>query len=537
MIDSDDLKKSIVVQDVFKTSNRIENEKQTIFDAITSLMGDLYNFALSEDESFNCLLSCINSMLSCKYILLSGNSLINILNGLMALQLKSHNSTENRTKARRAIDRIIKTTLQHSERKNEMIKKRKLSALSIRASQNQQSNGLQAAILEFPKSFDECNEEYCKTLTTYMVDQCSLYIHRLSLLPPTYPESLLPELPPLPPDAPELKNEKEISSGDVGWCSVCREAASQVCSNTLLSFCSKTCKSHFSDMIEFLDISQQKSVSISQKNSKNDLKKILSYLHKIKPSRKAVTRNKRDMYGFIGELLVTFLEGISESGSSVVQYIETRLFSWQLEALANCDQHILAEILRQIWLQVSKFRKIFKLQIAILLVEIIVPLLTHTITRFETRREILNFLKNLLSEKDVVLELYLNYEIDFMFPQVLSEISTGLRSILVETIEDEPKYCNTKEDISMLQVYTLETINSFLKALYSGLFDMDVFDDDYEEEGAHIQNTCNFELTLEHKLNRLNILKECLAKFNKKPKEGLRMLEEHNFVDVEYTPP
>ena len=310
-------------------------------------------------------------------------------------------------------------------------------------------------------------------MMTYLVDQTSIYIERVESLKKGYKKELdSAELDKLvskcipinlvPPEGcsdskmysksvkVNLENELGKKSGVFGWCFVCRNTADYYCKDRRLPVCGKSCKDKlgqsfcnslsvpFTPFESLLGDSGKKQSSEYKIDEatlyKQDIINILQYLFTLIEKELQNPQEKDLVMLKLVDSLSIILEKIGAS-VQVSEDLKVRLRSKLLPLsgalLFKSSIKVTQKTCNLIIIMFKRFRQILKTELYILLDNIIICGLQRELVSHELKFIFINTLTSLLSDIDLLTNIYCNYDCCLGFNNTLNRCFEILSRLLI----------------------------------------------------------------------------------------------------------
>ncbi|KAI0985612.1 hypothetical protein GJ496_002658 [Pomphorhynchus laevis] len=194
----------------------------------------------------------------------------------------------------------------------------------------------------------------------------------------------------------------------------------------------------------------------------------------------------------------------------------------------------------------ANFKQYLKLHIEVVFKEILFPILDSPNSSFQHKLIVLRALMAICSDRQIILDIYINYDCNLRSFNVLEQLVHELSRIAQgRTIADLG--CATSEEEYSFRIIGIECLVAILYSMKDWAIDMlnDCSDkrSRSNSESSHsssysevkmselMQDPMNFELIKNHK----NIVEYGIELFNQKPSTGLRFLQEQNILKTECT--
>lgn len=232
-------------------------------------------------------------------------------------------------------------------------------------------------------------------------------------------------------------NEKAASAGLFGWCYMCRSTADFYCKESRLPVCGKKCKENllqFLSKILSLENVEEHALEESKLETTYDMYRedlLLLFRHIIESAKEqvnSVAPNYVALIGYIASItnivdrcglnvsqMTEFRELVS---NDLIQFLGHLLLTFNSKCLKNTC-HLLLSLFK-------RFRHFLKKELYVILDVIIVSTIRSATSAFYQKHYLLNLICNLLSQSDVMNDIFLNYDCYPGYGNTLGKIFTTL---------------------------------------------------------------------------------------------------------------
>ena len=231
----------------------------------------------------------------------------------------------------------------------------------------------------------------------------------------------------------ELTNENFVVCGTFGWCFMCRSSANFFCKDSRKPVCGKSCKE---ELLKFLgEVDKKLNLEAKLKSDKEDYRTdlllLLDYIIDLieKEMKEVNTRGTDAVLVGMVDNLALILERSSEAISSISHFKDTvknRVFRIVGPLLLNFTPRCLKKTCDMVVILCRKFRHFLKKEIYIILDTIIISTINSQSANFNQRLYLLQLLSSVIGDKDMLVDIYVNYDCCSRYNGVVSRILNTL---------------------------------------------------------------------------------------------------------------
>ena len=329
-----------------------------------------------------------------------------------------------------------------------------------------------------------------------------------------------------------------VNSGKFGWCVICKERANFYCVKTRLPVCSLKCKNQIAllDQETGCDDIMQDEGSLYLMDCALILKSLATMLKK-EISKDDAINSKFKMVSL--ELINSFL---SQPGSffinekKLITILREDIFECLLISCTSLDKDIFSLTLSVMFNMWNSFREHIKTQLGVMLENVFLNVLNSENSSFIQKELVLEWIYKLTKKPKAFVELYINFDCDLEETEVMNKLLTAMCRIA------RGSYAAVKHQLSENEQLTLK--NKAIDALISLIRGIEMYVVDQAGSGLSERQKDHFDTDLsvsmenndmKEKLDfarkRKSAISTGLAKFNIKPKNGIKYLVENEIVD------
>jgi hypothetical protein len=314
---------------------------------------------------------------------------------------------------------------------------------------------------EFSKeACDKVCEDYLEKQMTFLVDQAEIYWKRVETLEAgrnlrksvsaeNEPRNQLPYsvIPPTTENRLELYSkvvkldltgERGQAAGTFGWCFLCRKPADFYCKDSRLPLCGHDCKLPLAQYIQRVDncflITENGHQHVM--NYRLDLLILLDYIMDM-IKKECADFQRRGTDSVLNGMLDNVISLLEAAGSPLtelphyIQILKERVIFICGQTLLRFGSRTMRKTCELIGVLWRRYRRAVKKEIYSLMEGVILGTIESPWTTFSQRVSLLQLMASLLGDKDMILEIFLNYDACPKYDRLLKRILKNLCKKLI----------------------------------------------------------------------------------------------------------
>jgi hypothetical protein len=286
---------------------------------------------------------------------------------------------------------------------------------------------------------------------TFMVDQVDLYVTRMATLRTLYsytneflaaaatvPLMVIPKPNESAPNQYKtaikvvLKNENCYSSGIYGWCFSCRKTADFYCKDTRVPICGLECKARVCCILndpadslrsELTPLNSQRTISEQKDSCQNtQILAIMQYLFDITTTEIGMPQQSDLVISTLADCILILLDKTSPEFSTTLEFNEQLKFNLVKivgSFLLLSSPKLTRKATSIIQTLFRKYRHYLKAELYALLEGVILKVLDGVFLTTDERSAIQGLLFSILSDRQIIADLFLNYDCQLGYGDVL----------------------------------------------------------------------------------------------------------------------
>ena len=255
----------------------------------------------------------------------------------------------------------------------------------------------------------------------------------------------------------DVSNEKGIKSGIFGWCFVCRESAEYYSKEYKLPVCSQGCKDKLANDLLIIDKIHYKSEFMATLGSTRptlnseivahqygnqesradniyrlDALAILNYVFDLVEIEREFPQKKDIVLAALTDCTLLLLEkaGISLSSSQRFKgTLQKRILQILAPLILLSTPRVAETACRVVLVLAKRFRSFLKVQLYCLLEKVILSAFESQLLSEEHRHSMFSMVTSLISHKDLVTDLYVNFDCSAGFSNLLDHLIKLVRKL------------------------------------------------------------------------------------------------------------